>query len=161
MADLVVIAYDTEQRAEEVRAELLKMAGEYLVDIEDAAIAIHKQNGKVKLHQMHTLTTAGAIGGGFWGVFIGLLALHPLLGLVVGAGAGAAAGALSDVGVSDRFMKELGGKLTPGTSALFVLSSKMTSGRVLERLKGSGGHVMQTSLSHEDEDRLRKAITDT
>lgn len=160
MADLVVIAYDTEQRASDVRTELLKMAGEYLVDIEDAVVAIHKQDGKVKLHQMHTLTTAGAIGGGFWGVFIGLLALHPLLGLVIGASAGAAAGALSDVGISDNFMKELAGKLTPGTSALFVLSSKMTSDRVLERLKGSGGHVMQTSLSHDDENRLRKAIND-
>jgi uncharacterized membrane protein len=79
---------------------------------------------------------------------------------VVGAGAGAAAGALRDVGISDNFMKEIACKLTSGTSALFVLSSKMTSARVLERLKGSGGHVMQTSLSHEDEDRLRKAITD-
>lgn len=160
MADLVVIAYDSEQRAAEVRAELLKMAGEYLVDIEDAAIAVHKQDGKVKLQQIHDLTAAGAIGGSFWGVLIGLLVLHPLLGLVVGAGAGAAAGALSDVGINDNFMKELGAKLTPGTSALFVLSSKMTSDRVLERLKGSGGHVMQTSLSHEDEDRLRKAIGD-
>lgn len=158
MADLVVIAYDTEQRASEVRTELLKMAGEYLVDIEDAVVALHKENGKVKLYQMHSLTAAGAVGGGFWGVFIGLLFLHPLLGLAVGAGAGATAGALSDVGINDNFMKELAGKLTPGTSALFVLCSKMTSDRVLERLKGSGGHVMQTSLSHEDEDRLREAI---
>jgi len=158
MADLVVIAYDSESRTGEVRSELLKMAGEYLVDIEDAVVALHKKDGKVKLQQMHSLTAAGAFGGGFWGVFIGLLMLHPLLGLVVGASAGAAAGALSDVGISDTFMKELAGKLTPGTSALFVLCSKMTSDRVLERLKGSGGHVMQTSLSHEDEDRLRKAI---
>ncbi|OBQ52092.1 DUF1269 domain-containing protein [Halodesulfovibrio spirochaetisodalis] len=161
MADLVVIAYDSEQKAEEVRTELLKMAGEYLVDIEDAAIAIHKQDGKVKLRQVHNLAAAGAIGGSFWGVLIGLLVLQPLLGLVIGAGAGAAAGALSDVGISDSFMKELGSKLTPGTSALFVLSSKLTSDRVLEKLKGSGGHVMQTSLSHEDEDRLRTAIGDS
>ncbi|MEZ0576778.1 DUF1269 domain-containing protein [Halodesulfovibrio aestuarii] len=161
MADLVVIAYDTEQRASEVRAELLKMAGEYLVEIEDAVIAIHKQDGKVKLRQMHALTAAGAVGGGFWGVFIGLLFLHPLLGLVAGASAGAAAGAMSDVGINDNFMKELAEKLTKGTSALFVLCSNMTSERVLERLKGSGGHLMQTSLSHEDEERLRKVIGDT
>ena len=159
MPDLIVIAYNTEERAEEVRAELLKMAGEYLVDIEDAAVAIHKDSGKVKLRQMHTLTAAGAIGGGFWGLLIGLIAVHPLLGLAVGAGAGAAAGALSDVGIHDAFMKELAQKLTPGSSALFVLSSKMTSERVLERLRGSGGHVMQTSLSHEDEEKLRQTIS--
>ena len=160
MPDLIVIAYDTEHRAAEVRAELLKMAGEYLVDIEDAAVAIHKEDGKVKLRQMHTLTAAGALGGGFWGLLIGLIAVHPLLGLAVGAGAGAAAGALSDVGVHDDFMRELAERLRPGSSALFVLSSKMTSERVLERLKGSGGHVMQTALSHEDEDKLRKALAE-
>lgn len=158
MGDLVVIAYDTEERAEEVRTELLKMVGEYLVDIEDAAIAVHKENGKVKLRQMHSLTAAGAIGGGFWGLLIGVLLVHPLLGFVVGSGAGAAAGALSDVGIDDQFMKELAHKLKPGTSALFVLSTKMTSERVLERLKGSGGHLLQTSLSHDDEERLREAI---
>ncbi|MCG8529468.1 MAG: DUF1269 domain-containing protein [Desulfovibrionales bacterium] len=160
MPDLIVITYDSETRAEEVRAELLKMAGEYLVDIEDAAVAIHKQNGKVKLRQMHTLTTVGALGGGFWGLLIGLIAVHPLLGLVVGASAGAAAGALSDVGINDSFMKELAETLTVGTSALFVLSSKLTSERVLERLKGSGGHVLQTSLSHDDEEKLKAALGD-
>ena len=70
---------------------------------------------------MYNLTASGAVGGGFWGVLIGLIFMNPLLGLVVGAGAGAVAGALSDVGINDDFMKQLAEKLTPGTSALFVL----------------------------------------
>ena len=89
--------------------------------IADAVVVEKKQNGKVKLHQMYNLTASGAVGGGFWGVLIGLIFMNPLLGLVVGAGAGAVAGALSDVGINDDFMKQLAEKLTPGTSALFVL----------------------------------------
>ena len=95
-----------------------------------------KQNGKVKLHQMYNLTASGAVGGGFWGVLIGLIFMNPLLGLVVGAGAGAVAGALSDVGINDDFMKQLAEKLTPGTSALFVLVDSDLTDKVLDALRG-------------------------
>lgn len=117
MRKLIAVTYDTEFKAEEVRLQFLKMQKSYLVSLEDAVVVEKKQNGKVKLHQMYNLTASGAVGGGFWGVLIGLIFMNPLLGLVVGAGAGAVAGALSDVGINDDFMKQLAEKLTPGTSA--------------------------------------------
>mgnify|MGYP001047647264 CR=1 FL=1 len=67
---------------------------------------------------------------------MGLLFLHPLLGLAAGAGAGAVAGALSDVGIEDDFMKELSETLRPGSSALFVLVRKSTPDKVLNELRG-------------------------
>ena len=103
MSSLVVVAYPSLYQAEEVRLQLLKMQKEYLVDLEDAVIAVRKADGKVKLHQLYSLTAAGAVGGGFWGLLIGLIFLNPLLGVAVGAGAGAVSGALSDVGVNDEF----------------------------------------------------------
>jgi uncharacterized membrane protein len=98
------------------------------------------------------------MGGGFWGALVGILFLNPLLGAAVGAGAGAISGALSDVGVNDKFMKELAQNFQPGTSALFVLVRKATPDKVLEELKGAGGKVLQTSLSHEDESKLQAAL---
>ena len=94
MRKLIAVTYDTEFKAEEVRLQFLKMQKSYLVSLEDAVVVEKKQNGKVKLHQMYNLTASGAVGGGFWGVLIGLIFMNPLLGLVVGAGAGAVAGAL-------------------------------------------------------------------
>ena len=84
--------------------------------------------------------------------------MNPLLGLVVGAGAGAVAGALSDVGINDDFMKQLAEKLTPGTSALFVLVDSDLTDKVLDALRGTGGTVLQYSLSHEDEAKLQAAL---
>ena len=158
MSDLIVVGYDDMFKAEEVRLKLLKMQKEYLVDLEDAVVAVKKEDGKVKLNQMYHLAASGAVGGGFWGMLIGLIFLNPILGAVVGAGAGAAAGALSDVGIDDDFMKKLAEQLQPGTSVLFVLIRKMTKDKVLEELKGTGGKVLQTSLSHDDETKLKDAL---
>jgi len=122
-------------------------------------VAVKDQQGKVKLHQAVNLTAAGAVSGGFWGALIGLLFLNPVLGLAIGAGAGAASGALTDVGINDKFMKELAGGMTPGSSALFVLVRKATPDKVLEELKGTGGKILKTSLTHEDEARLQAALS--
>ena len=150
MADLIVIEYDTPFQAEEVRVKLLKMQQDYLIDLEDAVVATKDDKGKVKLNQVYRLTEAGAVGGGFWGALIGMLFLNPLLGAAVGAGAGAISGAMSDVGINDDFMRKLAEGFKPGTSALFVLVRHATPDKVLAELQGSGGKVIQTSLSHED-----------
>jgi uncharacterized membrane protein len=158
MSDLIVVGYEDVFKAEEVRLKLLKMQKEYLVDLEDAVVAVKKDDGKIKLNQMYHLAASGAVGGGFWGMLIGLIFLNPILGAVVGAGAGAVAGGLSDVGIDDDFMKKLAETLKPGASALFVLVRKMTADKVLDELKGTGGKVLQTSLSHEDESKLQEAL---
>ncbi len=158
MRTLIVVAYPSETQASEERIKFLKMQKAYLVDLEDAVVVTRKQDGKIKLHQLYNLTATGALSGGFWGALIGLIFLNPLLGLVVGAGAGAVGGALSDVGINDGFMKQLGEKLTPGSSALFVLVDSEITDKVLAELRGSGGQVIQSSLSHEDENRLQAAL---
>jgi len=158
MANLVVIGFDSEFQADEVRTKLWKLQKEYLIDLEDAVVAVKKSDGKVKLHQAVNLTAAGAAGGTFWGALVGLLFLNPLLGAGIGAAAGAASGALTDVGINNAFMKDLAGTLKEGSSALFVLVRKATPDKVLEELKGYGGTVLQTSLSHEDQTKLQAAL---
>lgn len=159
MSTLAVIGYNDVFKAEEVRITLLKMQRDYLIDLEDAVVAVKDPGGKVKLHQAVNLTAAGAVRGGFWGTLIGMIFLNPLLGLAVGAGAGAVSGALSDLGINDDFMKDLAATMKPGSSALFVLVRKATPDKVLEELQGTGGTVLRTSLSHEDEAKLQAALS--
>ncbi|MBL3570122.1 hypothetical protein BV509_00645 [Rhodovulum sulfidophilum] len=163
MADLIAVAFDDESKAFDMRGELVRMQKDYLLDMEDVVVVTRNDEGKVKLHQAVNLTAAGAVGGSFWGLLIGLLFLNPLLGLAVGAGAGAIGGALSDIGIDDDFMKELGEKLTPGSSALFVLVRKATGDRVIERLRevDAEGRILRTSLSKEDEATLREVLDRT
>jgi uncharacterized membrane protein len=159
MSTLVVVGYDDPFKAEEVRLKLWKMQKDYLIDLADAVVAVKDQSGKVKLHQPVNLTAAGAVSGGFWGTLIGLIFLNPLLGLAVGATAGAVSGALTDLGIDDKFMKELAASLHPGSSVLFVLVRKATPDKVLDELAGTGGKVLKSSLSHDDEAKLQAALS--
>jgi uncharacterized membrane protein len=159
MNTLVVIEYDDPYKAEEIRLKLIRMQKDYLLDLEDAVVVVKDPAGKVKLHQAINLTAHGAMSGGFWGALIGLIFLNPLLGVAMGMTAGAVSGALTDVGINDNFMKDLAKGLPPGSSALFVLVRKATPDRVLEELKGTGGKVLKTSLTHESETKLQAALS--
>jgi uncharacterized membrane protein len=159
MSTLVAIEYDDPFKAEEVRLSLMKLQKEYLIDLEDAVVAVKDQKGKVRLHQAFNLTAAGALSGGFWGILIGMIFLNPLLGMAMGAAAGAVSGALRDIGINDNFMKQLAANMKPGSSTLFVLVRKVTPDKVLDEIKGTGGKVLQTSLSHEDEAKLQTALS--
>ncbi len=158
MSDLVVIGFEDEHRAFEMRAELVKLQKEYLIEMEDVVVVTKDDSGKVQLHQAVNLTAAGAVGGSFWGMLIGMIFLNPLLGAAVGAGAGALSGKLSDIGIDDNFIKELGETLTAGSSAVFVLVRKATPDKVLEELKGFKGKVLKTSLTADKEEALREAL---
>jgi uncharacterized membrane protein len=158
MSDLVVIGFDDENTAFEMRAELAKLQKEYLIEMEDVVVVTKNDKGKVKLHQAVNLTAAGAAGGTFWGMLIGMIFLSPIMGAAVGAGAGALSGKYSDIGISDEFMKELGETFKNDTSALFVLVRKVTPDKVLEALKGFKGKVLKTSLTKDKEEELQKVL---
>ena len=160
MSNLIVISFEDEHTAFALRAELAKLQTEYLIKMEDAVVVTKGDDGKVKLHQAQNLTALGAVSGGFWGTLIGLIFLNPLLGAAVGAGAGAVSGAMTDIGINNDFMKGLAGSFKPGCSALFVLVRKATGDKVLEELSEftGKGKVLQTSLTKDKEDELRKVI---
>ena len=159
MCDLVAVAYDSEATAREVLDTLRRLQTEHVVELEDGVVVTKNEDGKIKLHQSFSPTGAGAAGGALWGGLIGLIFLAPLLGAAIGAAAGGAAGALTDVGVDDKFMKELGQKLEPGGAALIVLVRRSTPDKVLPEIQKYGGHVLQSSLSTEAEERLEAALT--
>jgi uncharacterized membrane protein len=159
MSDLVVIAFPTEAKAEEVRQKLLAMQKEYLLELGDAVIAVKDDKGQIKLSQLVNTTAAGAVSGTFWGALIGLIFLMPLAGAAIGAASGAIGGALTDVGLNDKWMKDTANAIHPGEAALFVLVRKVTGDKVLEGLKGEGGRVMKTSLDHTKEAALQAALT--
>ncbi len=160
MSSLIVVSFPEEQLAFELRAALAKMQKEYLIDMEDVVVVTKDDAGKVKLHQATNLTAMGAVGGGFWGMLIGMIFLNPLLGAAVGAGAGALSGKFTDLGIDDNFMKDLAQQFKPGCSAIFILVKKVTADKVLEGLaqfKGKG-KVIQTSLAKDEEQSLRAFI---
>jgi uncharacterized membrane protein len=159
MAELVALAFDNEEGAERMRDRLEGLQREHLIALQDAAVVKRSMDGKVKVKQATSLVGAGAMGGGFWGMLIGLLFFAPWLGLALGAVTGALAGKFSDIGVDDKFIKEVGSTIMPGNSALFLLIADVTPDRVLDELKDFRGvKVIRTSLSKEQEARLKDAF---
>ncbi len=158
MSDLVVIAFPTEAKAEEVRQRVLELQKEYLIELGDACIAVKDPKGHVKLNQLFSTTAAGAASGTLWGALIGLIFLNPLAGAAIGAASGALGGSLSDFGINDAFMKEVAQTLQSGNAALFLLIRKMTTDKVLADLQGVGGTVLRTSFDHTKEEQLRAAL---
>jgi uncharacterized membrane protein len=156
MSDLVVLAFNTETGAEDMRLELVDLQKQKIITLEDAAVVVRKQDGKVKVKQAQSLVGAGALGGAFWGMLIGLIFWMPWLGLAAGALGGALGGALTDTGVDDKFIKEVGDTIEPGHSALFLLVSQSTPDKLEDELKKYDATVLQTSLSKEDEAKLRE-----
>jgi uncharacterized membrane protein len=158
MADLVIIAYENEAKAEAARKKLFELQKEYLIELGDAVVAERQADGSVKLHQVINTTAAGAASGGLWGAIIGMLFLNPLLGAAFGAGAGALSGYLTDIGIDDNFLKDAAGALSPGQAALCVLVRKVTADKVLPAMATFGGTVLRTNLTAEQEARLREAL---
>jgi uncharacterized membrane protein len=152
MSNLVVVAFDEPHKAEEVCLKLQKLQSEYLLDLADVVVTVKDETGKVKLH--HAGTADDAVFQGFCGSLASLILLNAAAGAVSG-------GALTDVGINDRFMKELAAILRPSSSAIFVLTRRPSpdKDRLVEELKGLGGKILVTWLSHEDEARLQAALS--
>jgi len=167
MSERVSIVYPNESTAGEVRSTLVRLQKEHLIELEDAVAVIKGNDGTIRLDQSVPLTSVGAASGaahgGLWGTLIGLLFFAPLLGFAVGAIGGAIGGALSgkltDYGVDDELMKQLGAQFQPGTSALFVLIRKATPDKVLDEIKQYGGTVLRTSLTRDQEEALQAALS--
>lgn len=155
MSDLVVLAFDTEDGALGMRDAMVNLQKQHIVELEDAAVVIRRADGKVKVKQAVSLVGQGALGGAFWGMLIGIIFMMPWLGLAMGALGGALGGKMADTGVDDKFIKEVGEKIEPGHSALFLLIRSATTDKLEEELKDYHATIIQTSLSDEDEARLR------
>lgn len=158
MSELLVIGYDNTHKAEEARKTLFSLSKDYLLEIKDVVIAEANEKGEIKLNQMVNTWAVGASGGAFWGVLVGIIFFNPLLGLATGAAAGGIAGALSDYGINDKFMKEVAGILQPGQAALFLMADRATSDKVIEPLSENGGRVIRTNLDSTQEEKLRAAF---
>ena len=159
MSSLIAVGFKDEFTADAVILELRKLQKEHLIDLEDAAIVIRNKDGKVKIKQTQELTAEGALSGGFWGLLFGFIFFNPLLGWAVGAIAGGISGALTDIGIDDNFIREVGSTIEPSTSAIFVLVRRATPDKVLEDLSRFEGKVLKTSLSNEDEAKLQAILT--
>ena len=163
MATLTAIKFDTPDGADQLEAVLQDLQRQQLITVLDAAVVSWPAGAKKPTtRQLTSATGIGALGGAFWGFLFGLLFFVPLLGMAVGAAAGALVGHLADIGIADDFIEQSRDKITPGTSALFLLSTAAVTDRVSAELQSRGikGELIASNLTHEQEEKLKEVFAD-
>lgn len=160
MATLTVWKFDSVKGAEEAAETLKMLTSQELIKIHDAAtVSWEEGSKKPKTQQLHNLMTTGALGGAFWGMLFGLIFFVPLLGAAIGAATGALSASLADVGIDDGFINRVRDKVTPGTSALFLMSSDAVVDKVKDAFAGQHNpELMYTNLDSDQEAALREVF---
>src|SRR6266508_726999 len=159
MGTLTVWKFNTPDGAEQAIGTLESLQKQALIKVNDAAtVSWPADKKKPKTRQLASTTGAGALGGAFWGLLFGLLFFIPLIGMAVGAAAGALGGSLADVGINDDFIASVRSKITPGTSALFVMTSDAVVDKVHGAFDGLDAELIETNLSADEEARLREVF---
>lgn len=161
MATLTAWKFDNPDGAEQAIATLQNLASAELIKVQDAATVSWEAGKKSpKTRQLHNMAGAGALGGAFWGMLFGLLFFVPFLGMAVGAAVGSLTGMMTDVGIDDKFINRVRDQVTPGTSALFVLTSDAVIDKVQEAFAGQKPELISTNLSNEEEEMLRSVFSE-
>ncbi|MEI7814048.1 MAG: DUF1269 domain-containing protein [Coriobacteriia bacterium] len=158
MSTLIVIGYPDETTADKVWTDLKKAESDYIVDLDNAAVIIHHENGKFDVHTGYHIVGTQTTWGFFWGALFGLLFFVPLFGMAIGAGMGVIMGAIEKSSIDKQFTDKVREQVKPGTSALFMVLHSATMDKFMAAIEPFGGTVLQTSLSDEDEKKFQSAL---
>ena len=179
MADLIVVGFKGTHRAAEVLDQLQELNAGLKLDLKDGVAVYRAHNGKLRIDRSVYLTTKDETAwGSVLGAAIGAVLALPVaafasvpaaaaLGLG-GAAIGATGGAVmafddvvtwrENFGISDEFVKEVGGMVQPGQSAVFMLARASDPAAAAEKFRGFGGKVLRTTLSAEQTRRLEETL---
>ena len=162
MATLSIWKFTSPDGAEKALGTLAQLQSQRLLVVQDASVVSWPEGRrKPRTWQARDIAGTAALSGAFWGLLFGMLFLLPLVGMAVGAAAGLTAGAFSRIGLSDDFLERVRDRITPGTSALFLLTSDEVVDRVHDAFAGVHAELLVTNLSREQEAALRTAFDDS
>ncbi|MGZ0148079.1 DUF1269 domain-containing protein [Kribbella sp. WER1] len=163
MGTLTVWKFGSWDGANQAIGTLEGLAKDGVIRVHDAASVSWQPEGRrPRTRQLRGMSGAGAVGGMFWGLLFGTIFLGPVAGVAIGAATGALAGSLRDVGIDDEFIKSVRDEVTPGTSALFLLSSDEMTEKVRETFRATGlrARLIRSNLSDEQEAAIHELFAD-
>lgn len=157
---LTALTFPTEDGADAALDAVKRLSTRNLIKLHDAAIVRWSAGARrPRTSQLHGIAGSFALGGAVGGLLMGLLFSVPVVGIVAGAAVGAASAhgmeALSDLGIDRAFIDDVRQKITPGTSALFLLTSDAAEDAVVEEFREFDFELAATSLSDDEERKLR------
>jgi uncharacterized membrane protein len=158
---LTVMAFADENQAFQLRDALRECRDQSLLEMTEAVVVTRDAEGKVHMHKSSSDVALGlASAGSAVGLIVGAIFLQPWIGSLVGLSAGAIAGARLSLGIDEKFLKEVGATVTPGTSAIFMLGHIPQFEKIEAKLGPllKGGKILQTSVSPEREEEALRML---
>jgi uncharacterized membrane protein len=165
LGHLWAIAFDHVDRAEQVRAEVHRIAQGYYqrnILVEAMAVLAREPDGSFRLNREPFPVVRNIAACSVVGFLAGLVMLQPLTGAAIGAAIGSAGSvvgaSISSIGIDDDFIRDVQAHLKPGTSALFLLDADADLHVVLPQLRGLGGTVLKTNVDAERARCVQEAL---
>jgi len=160
VSTLLVLGYDTKPKADEVYNKVIELGEDYIADIQSIAVIAKDKDGKFKVETPGHIVAGGTVWGMFWGLLFGLIFFMPLFGLAIGAGMGAIMGAVEKNGVDKAFQQQVRDLMDQDDAAVFMVLNETTEEKFIAALQPFGGDVLKTSLSVDDEEQLKKVLSE-
>jgi uncharacterized membrane protein len=158
MTAFTVWKFDNPDGAEQAKTILKEAEQEGLVKVVDHAVVSWPEGAdRPDTDVGHDEKRRGTVWGGFLGVLIGMLFFIPVIGGLAGAAIGAAVKAMDGTGITKKELETIRAEVTPGTSALFVVTENADLDRLAERMHGMNWQLVTTNLTDDE----RKVVTDT
>jgi len=157
MAAFTVWKFDDPNGAQRAAETLKQCQRDGLVKVIDHAVVTWPEgDSKPSTHEGHEERWHSAGWGALWGVLLGALFFIPVIGGVVGLGIGALSKLTADAGISKEQLETIRTQVTPGSSALFVVTEGGDLDRVGERL-----HMHSTLIATNLTDAERANLLET
>jgi uncharacterized membrane protein len=157
MSELIVIGYDDPATARQAYDEVLKLQGDFVVELRGLAIVNVDADGKTHVDTPQRIVGTSAAMGALWGLLFGVLFFVPGM-VILGGALGALIGKLNKSGVNDQFRSQVHDLLTPGHSAVVIMAGKITEDKFAAGMQPFGGKILKTSLSESDEKELAEEL---
>ena len=161
---IVGMSFDKTTRADEVLLAMAHLQQEGAIKLSDAVVVVKDEHGRAHIRQTIDPTPGrSALTGGIWGMLIGSIIGGPVFlgAAAVGAGGAALMAKLVDLGLDDKWIKEVGRWLDPGTSALLLLVADDVRPEVVRELGRYEGTVIYCTFPDAVRRELERALEDT
>ncbi|HET6667156.1 MAG TPA: DUF1269 domain-containing protein [Intrasporangium sp.] len=148
MTAFTVWKFEELDGAERAASILKDCEHEGMVKILDHAVVTWPEGeAKPTTRHGHEENWRGTGWGALWGVLVGALFFVPVVGGVVGAAIGAISKMTQDAGITKDQLETIRTQVTPGTSALFVVTEEGDLDRVGERFHAGHSKLIASNLT--------------
>lgn len=180
MAELIVVGFPGTRRATQVLDQLEMLNSIWVLELKDAVAVYRTDDGRLRIDRsVHPTTKEEVVRAGVLGALMGAVLLAPVAAMIAlpaeaaalglgGAALGATGGAAvgydeattrQTYGISEQFVKEVGGMVQPGQSAVFAVVRAADPDVIAEQFRGYGGTILRTTLKPDETKKLQEILT--